>query len=316
MAIQRPKILQNHDDMKKKLTVSIGIPAYNEEANIQRLLKSLLSQKETNFTLKEIIVFSDQSTDSTVKKVKAVPDSRIKLLENEQRLGQASGQNKLLDHCSGDLILLMNADVVPTSSTFISEAIKPFYQNPKLGITSPDMIPSPAHNFFEKIINHSVEFRKAVPKRWRSGNNLYLCCGAARVFSKQLAKQLRWPKLVSEDAYSYLWCITNDYTFQHVPKAQVYFKSPDNFSDHKKQSSRFLTGVDDMSRFFDPQLVAKEYTIPSSHVILGALNYFFKNPLLFTSYVFIFLYIKLSLDKSQYLDPIWDSASSSKKLAS
>ena len=52
--------------MRKKLTVTIGIPAYNEEANVRNLLVSLLAQKETNFKLQEIIVVSDGSTDKTV----------------------------------------------------------------------------------------------------------------------------------------------------------------------------------------------------------------------------------------------------------
>jgi len=51
--------------MKKLITVSIGIPAYNEEANIGKLLSSLIKQKEAGFIIKEIIVVSDQSTDKT-----------------------------------------------------------------------------------------------------------------------------------------------------------------------------------------------------------------------------------------------------------
>ena len=49
----------------KKLTVTIGIPAYNEEKNIGRLLKSLSNQKGDDFTLNEIVVLSDGSTDMT-----------------------------------------------------------------------------------------------------------------------------------------------------------------------------------------------------------------------------------------------------------
>lgn len=47
----------------KKLSVSVGIPAYNEEQNIASLIFGILKQKVNNITLKEIIVISDGSTD-------------------------------------------------------------------------------------------------------------------------------------------------------------------------------------------------------------------------------------------------------------
>ena len=51
--------------MTNKLTLSIFIPAYNEEANIEHLLRSILSQKQDNFKLSDINVVSDGSSDKT-----------------------------------------------------------------------------------------------------------------------------------------------------------------------------------------------------------------------------------------------------------
>jgi glycosyltransferase involved in cell wall biosynthesis len=48
--------------MKKNMTVTIGIPAYNEAANITSLLMALLAQNTPNFKLESIIVASDGST--------------------------------------------------------------------------------------------------------------------------------------------------------------------------------------------------------------------------------------------------------------
>lgn len=56
----------------KKLTVTIGIPAYKEEKNIVRFLKSVLMQKEDGFKLNEIWVHSDRSVDRTVKLAKSL----------------------------------------------------------------------------------------------------------------------------------------------------------------------------------------------------------------------------------------------------
>ena len=42
----------------KSLAVTIGIPAYNEEANIAFLLEDILKQRQETFQLKKILVIS------------------------------------------------------------------------------------------------------------------------------------------------------------------------------------------------------------------------------------------------------------------
>ena len=81
----------------KKPTVTIGIPAYNEEANIGVLLRAIVKQRETDFVLKKIIVVSDKSTDNTANEVKKIKDSRIKLIENRVRRGKVYNQNKIFE---------------------------------------------------------------------------------------------------------------------------------------------------------------------------------------------------------------------------
>jgi len=78
-----------------KSTLTIGIPAYNEEANIGLLLNDITLQKNRNYILKEIIVVSDGSTDSTVKKVEQASIQSIKLIINKKRTGLANVQNPL-----------------------------------------------------------------------------------------------------------------------------------------------------------------------------------------------------------------------------
>ena len=73
--------------MYKKPTVTIGIPAYNEEANIKNLLDSILSQIQNNFIIDEIIVVSDGSSDKTADIVRSLNNSLINLIEDKERLG-------------------------------------------------------------------------------------------------------------------------------------------------------------------------------------------------------------------------------------
>ena len=124
-----------------KKTVSIGIPAYNEEGNIGHLINALLKQKGDNFTLKEIIIISDASNDKTAETVKSISDERIIFSENKERIGQALSQNLILEQFTGDILIFLNADVLPVDEYFIQEMTQPFYKDPRIGIVSSREIP-------------------------------------------------------------------------------------------------------------------------------------------------------------------------------
>jgi len=71
-------------------TLSIGIMAYYEEANIGRLLQAVLSQQFTHASLKEIIVVASGCTDHTEVVVREIrrKDSRVRLLSQASREGK------------------------------------------------------------------------------------------------------------------------------------------------------------------------------------------------------------------------------------
>lgn len=109
--------------MKQLPTVTIGIPAYNEEANIQKLLKALLQQKTTNYRLEKIIVVSDGSTDRTEELVKSIKRKQILLLINKRRLGLNATQNKILRKSKSDILVLFDADVLPKDKNCVASLI-------------------------------------------------------------------------------------------------------------------------------------------------------------------------------------------------
>jgi len=298
----------------KKLSVTIGIPAYNEGANIKNLLLSLLNQKNPNYILKKIIVISDNSSDNTVAEVKSVNNKKIKLIENDERKGQAVGQNKIIENFDSDILVLLNADILPKGKLFISRLIIPILKNPKVGIVCPKMIPVKEQNFFGGIINYSVNFKDYIFENWRNGGNIQMCKGAARAFSKEFAKKISWPESLSEDAFSYLYAVTSGYKFVLNRYSKAYFKSPDNFMDHIRQSARFMEGPKIMSRYFDKDVVASEYALPKTISFSAAVRFFLLNPVLFSSYVLTFLVIKINPNKGGFAKSKWQISKSSKML--
>ena len=184
--------------MRKKLTVTIGIPAYNEEANIGKLLRALLAQKQGNFVLKKIIVVSDGGTDKTDNIVTSFNGRLVKLLRNTKRIGQPNVQNLITKKVNTDVLVLINADVLPRNKNFLAEIIRPFYLDSKVGIVGADTLSTKPRTFFEKIIITAREFKKSVYKEINYGSNVYLCHGRARAFSKKLYKSIKF-KYRNED---------------------------------------------------------------------------------------------------------------------
>ena len=64
--------------------VSVIIPMYNSESNIELLIKNLKEQTYSNF---EVILIDDFSSDKTVEICKKNMDKRFKLFLNEENKG-------------------------------------------------------------------------------------------------------------------------------------------------------------------------------------------------------------------------------------
>lgn len=303
------------NNSNKKPTVSIGIPAYNEEANIRNLLTALLEQRQDNFELLEIIVVSDGSMDNTIAEAKSVTNEKISIIDNVERKGKTESQNEILKIFRGDILVLLDADIIPKNGLFISNLIKPFLINPKVGLVGGKVSPLPSENFFEKVINFSAAMKQEIVENMKEGNNVYILHGCNRAFSKNFAKHLSWPKLYGEDAYSYLKCKEEkEFEFNYNPEAEVFYRSPKTFRDHLKQSSRFAHSKNILKKFLPETAIEKEYKIPKSIILKKGIKYFFKNPFLFVSYFFIYAATRMFSKIGKKTNPLWEVSQSSKSL--
>lgn len=88
--------------------VSILMPVFNAEKTLVECLDSILAQ-----TLEEIelVAVNDNSTDRSVEVLRSYNDSRITVIENQQK-GIVSALNLGLQSCRSDLVARMDADDV------------------------------------------------------------------------------------------------------------------------------------------------------------------------------------------------------------
>jgi len=110
---------------KKKLpTLSIIVPVKNEEKVVGRLLDALINADYPE-DKKEILVVEDGSTDTTAEicaKFAANHPSQVKVLRRSVSDGKPSALKEALNHVSGEIVTVFDADNIPEPDSLLMAA--------------------------------------------------------------------------------------------------------------------------------------------------------------------------------------------------
>src|SRR5229473_147657 len=213
---------------------SIGIMAYNEEANIARTLQSVLAQSGPSISINEVIVVASGCTDRTVSIVSemAQQEARIRLFVQERREGKASAINLFLKQATGPVVVLIGADVIPETSAM--EYLCAPFKDPTIGMVGGRPVP----------VNDPTTFMgHAVHLLWR------LHDGVARIHPK-LGEVIAFRNVISGiptdsavDEISIQALISQlGYQLLYEPACIVYNKGPLTIRDFLKQRRRIYAG--------------------------------------------------------------------------
>jgi glycosyltransferase involved in cell wall biosynthesis len=213
---------------------SIGIMAYNEEANIAKTLEAVLEQDGPSIRVQELIVVASGCTDRTVPIVSemALKEPRIRLCVQEKREGKASAINLFLKQAISPVVVLIGADVVPEVSA-IEQLCAPF-KDPSIGMVGGRPVPINDPNTF---MGHAVHLL------WRLHDLV------ARIHAK-LGEVIAFRNVISGiptdsavDEISIQALISQlGYKMIYTPDCVVYNKGPVTVRDFLKQRRRIYAG--------------------------------------------------------------------------
>ena len=93
--------------------VSVVIPVFNEEENLDELHGRLISVLDATGSTYEIVFVDDGSKDRSVAMIKAFheADARVRLIRLSRNFGHQAALNAGLDSARGDAVVLMDADL-------------------------------------------------------------------------------------------------------------------------------------------------------------------------------------------------------------
>ncbi len=93
--------------------ISVVIPVFNEEENLDELHGRLISVLDATGSTYEIVFVDDGSKDRSVAMIKAFheADARVRLIRLSRNFGHQAALNAGLDNARGDAVVLMDADL-------------------------------------------------------------------------------------------------------------------------------------------------------------------------------------------------------------
>ena len=213
---------------------SVGIMAYNEEANIGRTLEAVLNQTHSRTALTEIIVVASGCTDNTVAVVEAmmVSELRIQLLVQPQREGKASAINLFLQHARSEILVMVGADIIPERDTL--EQLCTHFFDASVGMVGAHPIPV---NDQETFVGHAVHLLWLLHDRMARRSPKLGEVVAFRNTVESIPTDTAVDEISIQAAIS-----AQKLSLVYEPEALVYNKGPMTIHDFLKQRRRIHAG--------------------------------------------------------------------------
>jgi cellulose synthase/poly-beta-1,6-N-acetylglucosamine synthase-like glycosyltransferase len=297
----------------KKLSVTIGIPAYNEEKNIARLLKSLLRQNISNYIFNNIVVICDGCNDATSVEVRKVKSKFIRLIEGKTNKGKIARLNQLFRLNKSDLLIVFDADIGLANDFVIYNIVKAF-QRGNVSIVAGKDLPYPPDNLFGKVICSWTDVWNKIRWQLREGDNVHNLHGSIFAATNKFTKSVYIPpEVVIDDQFLYLIAKKKGFRFGFASSAIIYYKTPSSVRDYITQSSRYLALKSFMVTYFGKDIL-EEYKVPLKIKFESLVVHFLRNPLYLSFSIAWQVYLRM-FNKSlteKFAGNIWVSITSTK----
>ncbi len=230
--------------LKKYPTVTIVIPAYNEEKNVIATLSSLIKLDYPKNRL-EIIIVNDGSRDDTQKLVQEfIAKNRafnLKLI-NKGNEGKGAALNRGLAISKGEFFVCLDADSIVTSDALAK--ILPHFADKNIAVVLPLLKVDKPRNLWQRMqwLEYIVNmFYKGLMSRL---NCVHVAPGPFSVYRKDVIKKVGGfdEGNLTEDLEISLRLQNKNYRIVQLLDAEVFTIAPKTFRELYKQRNRWYKG--------------------------------------------------------------------------
>lgn len=223
-----------------KLSVTIVIPAWNEEDYIAATIESVLAQ---DYPL-EIIVVNDRSTDRTSEIAKRYGNLGVRVIDVEEKAGSKSqALNKAIPYVSTDIFICVDADTELDTDS-VSKLMRAF-NNPNVAVACGFVVSKNDHNFWQCARRGEYIVGQSILKSAQENMNAVLVAsGCFFAIRFDLLKRHGFDDRTLAEDMDLTWCAVEDgYDVAFVQDAYCYVNDPDSWYLYHKQVYRWYAGL-------------------------------------------------------------------------
>lgn len=262
-------------------TLTIGIPAYNEAANIGKLIHQIQRQVFTSVDLACIHIITDSPTDETPQIVDSIAkrDARIIHQKGKERRGKSSRLSQLFKANTSELFISLDADVSLADPHTLQHLITPLLEDGTIGLTTANNQPVPASDSFEAAMNSLFKSWYYARKNYNHGDNIYNHQGMAFATRHDVTAIIRIPQAVIADQhFIYLSIKRMGYNMKFVADAIIYFRSPTNKDDFICQGRRSIEEKSQLHQYLRFSQTS-EFYLPRTNIYIGIFHQLLHAPI-------------------------------------
>lgn len=264
---------------EKKISVTVGIPAHNEEVNIIFLLESIIRQKTENFVLEKIIVMCDGCTDNTYQIVQEYSKNYpiVQAIKDGKQLGKTTRLNQLYAINQSDFILTLDGDVILSQPNDIEEMVR-CAENRGISVVAGNQEPIEPNGFIPRILytNHLLWDKVRIPIN--GGDHIANLYGAVSLIRGSFAKKIQYPTTITcDEEYLYISAKKND-SFCYAKNTRILYRAAETIRDFRLQAARSFVERHSLVSYFGPSILRLHH-IPIQYKILGILQMLRKSPI-------------------------------------
>jgi len=228
-------------------SVSVLIPAWNEEVGI---LKTIVSVLNTQYPNLEVIIINDGSTDGTHGLVTQFLDdySRQEFQQasiqylNVENGGKAKALNHALAHAGGDIIVTIDADSVMDACA-ITQLVRRF-NTPKVAAVAGNVIVGNRKKPIELMQQLEYLYGFFFKRADSTFSAVYIIGGAAAAYRKEVLLRLGGfdHNIITEDIEMSTRILAHGYSTRYAADAVIYTEGPSDIKGLCNQRLRWKFG--------------------------------------------------------------------------
>jgi peptidoglycan/xylan/chitin deacetylase (PgdA/CDA1 family)/glycosyltransferase involved in cell wall biosynthesis len=229
---------------EKHAPVTVLIPAYNEAANIEATVLSVMSG---SVIPDQVIVIDDGSTDGTIAifdRLALDYGERLLVLSRENSGSKAGALNHALPYVKHDIVIAIDADTI--IGTDAIRYLAAHFKDAGVGAVAGKVYPASMHSIYAQFQYLEYMQGQNIEKQvFAIGNSIAVVPGALGAWRLSALREAGGysTDTVVEDQDLTLNFLTRGYRISFEPRAVAYTETPNSASAFFKQRSRWVYGT-------------------------------------------------------------------------